>query len=320
VSSNTNQAIVLLDGGIGQEISRRSMRSEPHPLWSVMVMREEPDVVIGVHRDFIDAGARVVTLNNYSATPIRMRRAGMEDDIESIHSQASALLDEAINQSGIPRSQISKMGCLPPLAASYVSEAAPNYETARRDFEELIRIQKDYVDGFLVETMSNTTELRAARDALVSAGESVHIGLTIHDDGTNRLRSGEPLAQAIETLSEGPVESIMINCSQPEVVPRALEDLKKLECAFGAYANGFTTVAPLEPGGTVKDLECRVDLSPEVYTTHVMQWIAAGATIVGGCCEISPSHIKHLNDTLQAFGLSTTNLNRAVEQPSSLAS
>ena len=318
--SNANKAIVLLDGGIGQEINRRSTRSEPHPLWSVMVMREEPEVVIGVHREFLNAGSRVVTLNNYSATPIRLGREGMEGDIESIHHQASALLDEAINESGIPRSQISKMGCLPPLAASYVSEAAPDYETARRDFEQLIRIQKDYVDGFLVETMSNTTEMRAARDALVDAGELVHMGLTIHDDGTNRLRSDEPLARAIETLSNGPIESIMINCSQPEFVPRALTELQKLGCEFGAYANGFTTVAPLQPGGTVKDLECRVDLSPEIYTTHVMRWVSTGATIVGGCCEISPSHIKHLNDTLQTSGLSATNFKKAIEQPDSQAS
>ena len=60
------------------------------------------------------------------------------------------------------------------------------------------------MDGFLVETMSNTIEMTAARDALVAAGQSVRIGLTVEDDGTNRLRSGEPLSKAIEELSNGP--------------------------------------------------------------------------------------------------------------------
>ena len=64
-------AVVLLDGGLGQEITRRSTRAKPHPLWSTMVMREEPQTVVDVHRDFLMAGARVLTLNNYTATPMR---------------------------------------------------------------------------------------------------------------------------------------------------------------------------------------------------------------------------------------------------------
>ena len=77
--------VVLLDGGVGQEITRRSTRAEPHPLWSIMVMREEPQTVVDVHRDFLMAGARVLTMNNYAATPIRLARVGMESELAHIH-------------------------------------------------------------------------------------------------------------------------------------------------------------------------------------------------------------------------------------------
>ena len=244
MSSDSRKDIVLLDGGIGQEINRRSTREDPHPLWSVMVMREEPDIVIGVYQDFLNAGAKVLTLNTYTATPIRLENHGIASELNHIHKEASALVDQAIQQSGIARARISKMGCLPPLAASYVAEAAPDYAEARSDYERLIEAQIDYVDGFLVETMSNTIEMTAARDALVAAGQPVRIGLTVEDDGTNRLRSGEPLSKAIEELSNGPVESVLINCSQPEVVTRTFDELRKLGCGYGAYANGFKTVAP----------------------------------------------------------------------------
>jgi S-methylmethionine-dependent homocysteine/selenocysteine methylase len=306
MTTDTPAQIVLLDGGLGQEISRRARRSEPHPLWSIMVMREEPEVVVSAHRDFLAAGARVMTLNNYTATPIRLANQGMGSELESIHRQASELLDQAIEASGIAPTQISKMGCLPPLAASYVAEAAPEYGRARQAYAQLIAVQSAYVDGFLVETMSNIAEMRAARDALIDAGESVRIGLTLADDGSNQLRSGESLTQAVAVLAEEHVDAVMINCSQPEAVMPALERLATLECPFGAYANGFTTVAPLRPGGTVKDLRQRHDLDPEAYTSHVMEWIAAGATIVGGCCEISPGHIAHLHDTLLTQNVSIT--------------
>ncbi len=302
--------IVLLDGGVGQEIHRRSTRKDPHPLWSVMVMREEPDVVVQVYQDFLHAGAKVLTLNTYAATPIRLGKQGMESELKQIHQEASALLDKAIRQSGITRACISKMGCLPPLATSYVAEAAPDYAEARSDYERLIEAQIDYVDGFLVETMSNTIEMTAARDALVAAGQSVRIGLTVEDDGTNRLRSGEPLSKAIEALSNGPVESVLINCSQPEVVTHAFDELRKLSCRYGAYANGFTTIAPLRPGGTVKELEYRADLGPEKYTDYVLNWIESGASIVGGCCEISPAHIDHIHQTLKDHGVSVVNFDK----------
>ena len=302
--------VVLLDGGIGQEIHRRSTGGDPHPLWSVMVMHEEPDVVVQVYNDFLHAGAKVLTLNTYAATPIRLGKQGMESELNKIHQEASALVDKAIENSGIARSQISKMGCLPPLAASYVAEAAPDYAKARSDYEQLIEAQIDYVDGFLVETMSNTIEMTAARDALVAAGQAVRIGLTVEDDGTNRLRSGEPLSKAIEELSNGPTESVLINCSQPEVVTRAFDELRKIGCAYGAYANGFKTVAPLRPGGTVKELEYRVDLGPDKYTEYVLNWIESGASIVGGCCEISPAHIDHINQTLIHLGVSVVNFDK----------
>ena len=59
--------IAFLDGGLGQEIQTRA-KASPHPLWSVKVMYDEPEIVSAVHRDFILAGARVVTINTYTAS------------------------------------------------------------------------------------------------------------------------------------------------------------------------------------------------------------------------------------------------------------
>ena len=292
------QTIVLLDGGLGQEISKRAKRSEPHPLWSLMVMMEEPQVVVEAHLDFIRAGARVLAVNNYTATLTRLTREALQAQFEDIHQLAVELLNQAIDESGVETSQFSRMGCLPPLAASYVADVAPSYEMAYQEYVKLITVQDGLVDGFLVETMSNNEEMRAARDALVATGHSVRIGMTLADDGSNCLRSGEPLEEAIEMLAGGALDGCMVNCSQPEVVLSALPLLASLGCPFGAYANGFTTVAPLQPGGTVKDLKERIDLTPEAYTQHALEWINAGATIVGGCCEISPRHIEYLHQTL----------------------
>jgi len=74
--------ITLLDGGLGQELQKRSRRPA-HPLWSLQVMREQPQLVQAVHEDFIRAGARVVTLNTYAATPARLARDGERERMRS---------------------------------------------------------------------------------------------------------------------------------------------------------------------------------------------------------------------------------------------
>ena len=67
----------------------------------------------------------------------------------------------------------------------------------------------------------------------------------------------------------------------------------------GGYANGFTKADVLQIGGTVSGLTTRTDLDPEAYANHAMAWIEAGATIVGGCCEVGPAHIAALAKRLK---------------------
>ena len=63
--------IALLDGGLGLEIQKRSM-TNAHPLWSVKVMFDQPDIVTKVHHDFIKSGAGVICLNTYTGAQSRM--------------------------------------------------------------------------------------------------------------------------------------------------------------------------------------------------------------------------------------------------------
>ena len=71
---------------------------------------------------------------------------------------------------------------------------------------------------------------------------------------------------------------------------------------FGGYANGFTSIEKLQPGKNVDLLEARKDLGPEAYAGFVKEWLDHGASIVGGCCEVGPDHIRYLNDMLNRDG------------------
>ena len=299
--------IALLDGGVGQEIQKRSM-TKAHPLWSVKVMLEQPDIVKGVHRDFIKSGARVITLNTYAASKTRMARHGFGDKLEVAHKTAIRLARESLKDPYVKAGSVQVAGCLGPLVASYVAEVSKDYNNSLDEYRKLVDLQKDGVDLFLVETMSNIEEAKAAITAVMEVGKPVFVALTIEDDLSNKLRSGEDLELAIDVLSNENPNGIMLNCSSPEAITNAMSKMTKLSIPFGGFANGFISISPLYPGSTVDNLSARKDLSPNAYAQFASQWIEAGATIIGGCCEIGPEHIDFLCQHLEANGHRLTTL------------
>ena len=299
--------IALLDGGLGQEIHKRSL-TDAHSLWSVKVMFDQPDIVTKVHRDFIMSGARVICLNTYTATQSRMTRHGFGEKLETAHKTAIKLAKQSLKELSVKDGSVQVAGCLPPLVASYVAEVSKDYENSLYEYRQLVALQKDDVDLFLIETMSNIDEAQAALAAVKEAGKPSFVSLTIADDLSNKLRSGEDLRMAIDMLSNENPNGILLNCSSPEAITKAMSIMSGLSIPFGALGNGFTTIAPLIPGSTVDKLSARKDLSPKVYAEFACQWVEAGATIIGGCCEIGPEHISFLCRKLKENGHSLTTL------------
>lgn len=290
--------IVLLDGGMGQELAARSRRPVT-PLWSAQVMLDEPHLVTAVHREFIEAGARVITLNSYSATPQRLARDGDPGLFEPLHAAALDAARQAREESG---REVRIAGCLPPLVASYHPDSVPDDATCLRDYRRIVAVQAAGVDLFLCETMSLAREARAATVAAVESRLPVWVAFTVDDGDGTRLRSGEPLAEAAREVVAAGAERVLVNCSVPEMVTTAMGELAGLGVPFGGYANAFTSVAPLHPGGTVDTLTSRKDLGPDAYAEHALEWVEQGATLVGGCCEVGPAHIGALAERLTARG------------------
>ena len=295
-----SRSIVLLDGGMGQELTRRS----PDPvtaLWGAAVLRDHPALVQELHEDFLRAGARIITLNAYTLTHQRLALKGAKGMFAELQERACELASEAIAAHG-GMGRIA--GCLPPLYGSYVPDTSPEPEEAAGHFAEIVAAQESTVDLFIIETMSSIEEARGALLGTVATELPIWLGLTVMDDDGTKLRSGEPLSEAIEELRDHPgLEAILINCTRPEAVDQAMPVLAASGVTFVAYANGFTHIAEaFVPGATVEALQTRTDLGPEAYADFAMGWVEAGASIVGGCCEVGPAHIAELARRLTAAG------------------
>ena len=184
------------------------------------------------------------------------------------------------------------------MVASYRADVSLPFEQSLATYRRLVALQAPSADIILCETMASVTEARAAAMAGLETGKPVWLGLTISDAHPELLRSGESLADALAELSDLGLDALLINCSHPEAIDKAWPTLSTVSLKFGAYGNGFVSVDELQPGGTVKQLQARKDLGPRQYTDHALKWVRAGASIVGGCCEIGPAHIKSLHTAL----------------------
>ena len=296
--------ITLLDGGLGQELVKRSS-APPHPLWSTKVMIDEPHLVSEIHRDFCLAGAKVIVLNTYAVSRHRLETFAPEESLELTLETALQVANTGIKDAA-HADQVSIVASLPPLNASYDHTVAPYFESAYTQYRELVSLQKDHVSAFLLETMSNIAEASAGSKAIRDEGVIGAVAFTVSDSDATLLRSGESLEKAIDAVMPYTPDAILINCSTPEMITEGLKIVAKSGVRFGGYANGFTSVEKLVPGSTVDLLTQRKDLGPEEYLEFVKAWIDLGAEIIGGCCEIGPSHISAIGNHCHREGIVTT--------------
>ncbi|KIC40761.1 homocysteine methyltransferase [Ruegeria sp. ANG-R] len=290
--------ITLLDGSIGQELVKLS-GDKPTPLWSTRVMIDKPELVAEVHAAYFRSGATIATTNTYAIHRSRLVREGIEDQMPALIDAALSQAEQACRCTG---GRIA--GSLGPLLASYRPDLNPDPSDAAEKFAELVRMMANRVDLFLIETVSSVQEAEGALRGTENCGKPVWLALSVMDEDGTRLRSGEALTGIAPLVARFAPEAVLINCARPEAIPAALDIIATLDRPFGAYANGFTGITDgfLQDAPTVDALQSRLDLGPDAYARHAMGWVAQGATIVGGCCEVGPDHIKALADRLSEAG------------------
>ena len=234
--------ITLLDGGMGQELIRRS-ENPPNPLWSANVMRNEPHLVADIYRDFMAAGSTAITLNSYSVTRPRLAKLGNEAWFEELQTKALEIARHAAGPKG--GKGVDIVGCLPPLVGSYAPESTLPFDECLKQYHEIASIQAPHVSALLAETMCCITEAVAATQAMQQTDKPAWCALTVKDGVGTNLRSGETVTDAVRAVSEAGADAILINCSWPESVSQGLPYLQQGNAAFGAYANGFSSIEAL---------------------------------------------------------------------------
>lgn len=294
-------AITILDGGMSRELMRLNAPFK-QPEWSALSLYEKPSAVQQVHEIFIEHGAEVITTNSYAVVPFHIGEKRFSADGFTLAQLAGKLAKQAVEKTG-KNAKIA--GSIPPLFGSYRADLIEPAR-AKEIAEPLIRGLAPYVDFWLCETQSAICEPQYIKP-LLPDDRPLWVSFTLQDEEPTSepcLRSGETVKAAVKAMIALGVQAILFNCCQPEVIEAALnvtrETLAEHNSTIrtGAYANAF---APQPKDATANDGldEVRADLTPEAYLDWAKKWVAAGATIVGGCCGITPEHIQKLAENLK---------------------
>lgn len=293
--------VVLLDGGMGTELLARGVEVPDHitSIWSAKALVADPEAVVGVHRDYIDAGADVITINNYAVTPPLLAREGMEADFEALTLKAVELAERARDASRRP---VRIAGSLPPLETSYRSDLVGDDVEIGAVYERMAELLAPRVEILLCETLSCAREAVAAARAATASHREVWLSWTLQGNLPDRLPSGETLEEAFDAASAFPVDGYLVNCCGANFVTGAMEILRKLtDKPIGGYANSANVIPARE--GEASPAPERVErerLDVEAYGEVVKEWMSRGATIVGGCCGTRPSHIARLRQLIDS--------------------
>tara|TARA_B100001121_G_scaffold67191_1_gene59146 strand:+ start:2629 stop:3528 length:900 start_codon:yes stop_codon:yes gene_type:complete len=296
------KTVTLLDGSVGQELVKQ-YGEKPTPLWSTEIMLKDPNMVSDIHSAYFEAGATIATTNSYTILRDRLKHFALEHEVHNLWNSSVAAACKARDKFGSGRIA----GSIGPLRASYRPDICPPVEEASSIYKEKVESIAPMVDILLVETVCSLKQAEGVLAATDNSNKPVWISFSVDDNDGTKLRSGENLEDVKAVINNHFVEAVLINCSPPEVVGNALSILSKMGLAFGAYANGFSKISSdfLKTRPTVDALTARKDLGPEEYSNFVTNWIRNGASIVGGCCEIGPTHISTIAQKIHELGYKT---------------
>ncbi len=172
--------------------------------------------------------------------------------------------------------------------------------------QTLYAAQEPYVDIWIAETIASLEELSMIQQVLEQSSKPCYYAFTLQDDSdVALLRSGESVGDAAQQVAATGGAGILFNCSVPEVMADAISQAKSAlngrekEIEIGVYANSFAPIKAQHAAN--QTVQAMREFSAQDYVEFAQQWYGLGATVIGGCCGITPTHIRALQDWRQAL-------------------
>ena len=321
IQKDLEKRLLVLDGAMGtmiqnhqlEEADFRAKRFESHPCSlkgnNDLLSITQPEIIKGIHRAYLEAGADLVETNTFSSTSIGMADYQMEDMAYELNYESAKIAKE------VTQEYISKT----PLQKRYVAGSiGPTNKTASMSpdvndpgfravtFDELVHAYREQVlglidggaDVLLVETIFDTLNAKAALFAIDSVKTEKQVDIPIMISGTITDASGRTLSgQTVEafriSLSHLPILSIGFNCALG--ADQLLPYVKRLSNQSDAYISAH-------PNAGLPNAFGEYDQTPEEMQELIEEYLKQNVVnIIGGCCGTTPDHIRLIAEIAKKY-------------------
>lgn len=275
IREEIGKRILFFDGGMGTLLQEQGLQAGELPeTWNL----KNPEPIIQIHKAYLAAGADILLANTFGAN-----RFKYGEDLEKIVTAGVANAKKAVAESGKKAYVALDIGSTGKLLKPM---GTLDFEEAVGVFAEIIRVgEKAGADLILIETMSDTYELKAAVLAAKENSTLPIMATVIFDESKKMLTGASP--QVVVSLLEGlGVDALGINCGLgPKQMKEIVKELLKY-ASIPVIVNPNAGLPRSENGKTV------FDVGAEEFAEDMEEIVTMGAWFAGGCCGTTPVHIQ----------------------------
>jgi 5-methyltetrahydrofolate--homocysteine methyltransferase len=306
---------MLLDGAAGTWLQGQPITAKQ---WGTVEGCNEwlnlsaPDVIRGLHRAYLEAGADAVETNTFGASPVTLGEYGLADRAYEINKAAATLARECADEFSTPEQPRYVFGSIGP-GTKLPSLGHISFDALVAAYRIQIQGLLDGgVDGLIIETCQDPLQIKAAlaaADDVLGPDSDIVRYVSVTVEATGTLLVGTSPAAAAAILAPYPIDVLGLNCATgPDAMEHHLDTFSEVwPTALACMPNAGMPEARVD--GTV-----RYPLEPKPFAEKVAALAAShGLSIVGGCCGTIPEHIRELRSQMEK--LETRNLKLETKKP-----
>ena len=285
---------VLADGAMGTVLYTRGVFIER--CYEELNL-SDPNLILSVHEEYLQAGAEIVETNTFGANRFRLARHGLNGKVEEINAAGVRLARQAVER--LKEKQAGEAwvaGSVGPLGVRLEPLGKTGLDEARAAFAEQIgALARSGVDLLIIETMPALNEAHEALEAAQAVAPELPVLAMVTVDDESECLDGASAGQAAALLTEWGAGAVGVNCSTgPATVLTAIEAMR---------AATTLPLAAMPNAGMPRAVEGRniYLCTPEYMASFARKAISAGVQIVGGCCGTTPNHIRAMRSAIRAM-------------------
>ena len=276
-----NSKPLILDGAMGSYLQQKAFKTDDI-IWTTNINRTNPDAIIQIHNEYIEAGADIITTNTFRTNPASLSKAGISIASEYVEQAVELAFQASFGKN------VLIAGSNAPAEDCYQTERTLSKNKLEKNHKYHIDLLADSGVNFILnETQSHFDELRIICDHCDRNSIPSVISLYVLD--TLKILSGESLESVLSFLNDHDVLAVGLNCISPELYLKFIGSIG-LPKQWGFYLNCGS--------GQPTDKIINCEIQPDEYLKSVEKSILYKPSFIGSCCGSNPSHTQKIREYL----------------------